>query len=234
MTAVASHRRFPCPCCRRGKVRDVYDVDAERLLLVATDRVSAFDVVMHEPVPHKGAVLTQLTAWWLRQLGAIVPHHMLERRRRRDRRRRCRRSRAHRDDARGPRDALPPHGGLSRRVRGARLHLRVGVEGVPRASERWPASRSPPGLRESEPVRPADLQPGDQGGDRARREHHASPRWRGIVGDETARELEAADACACTSAGAIVAGAARNHHRRHQVRVRPRRHGARSCSSTKC
>src|SRR5215467_4890532 len=61
----------------RGKVRDVYEVDADRLLLVASDRVSAFDVVMREPVPYKGAVLTQLTAWWLRQLAADVPHHLI-------------------------------------------------------------------------------------------------------------------------------------------------------------
>ncbi len=68
---------LPLPLHRRGKVRDVYDVDAGTLLLVATDRVSAFDVVMREAVPHKGAVLTQLTAWWLEQLADIVPHHML-------------------------------------------------------------------------------------------------------------------------------------------------------------
>jgi phosphoribosylaminoimidazole-succinocarboxamide synthase len=68
---------LPLQRLRQGKVRDVYEVDAERLLLVASDRVSAFDVVMREPVPHKGAVLTQLTAWWLRQLAADVPHHLL-------------------------------------------------------------------------------------------------------------------------------------------------------------
>ena len=61
----------------RGKVRDIYEVDAERILLVATDRVSAFDVVMAEAIPHKGAVLTQLTAWWLQQLEGEVAHHML-------------------------------------------------------------------------------------------------------------------------------------------------------------
>jgi phosphoribosylaminoimidazole-succinocarboxamide synthase len=60
---------------RRGKVREVYDAGHDRLLLVATDRVSAFDVVMKEPIPHKGAVLTQMTAWWLKQLG--VDHHMI-------------------------------------------------------------------------------------------------------------------------------------------------------------
>src|SRR3569833_3662893 len=68
---------LPLPLVRRGKVRDVYAVDDDRLLVVATDRVSAFDVVMAEPVPHKGAVLTQLTAWWLRQLAPDVEHHML-------------------------------------------------------------------------------------------------------------------------------------------------------------
>ena len=72
-----SASRLPLPLLQRGKVRDVYVVDDERLLVVATDRVSAFDVVMAEAVPHKGAVLTQLTAWWLGRLAGVVPHHML-------------------------------------------------------------------------------------------------------------------------------------------------------------
>jgi phosphoribosylaminoimidazole-succinocarboxamide synthase len=58
-------------------VREVYEIDPFRLLLVATDRVSAFDVVMAEPIPHKGAVLTQITAWWLRRFEDDVWHHML-------------------------------------------------------------------------------------------------------------------------------------------------------------
>jgi phosphoribosylaminoimidazole-succinocarboxamide synthase len=68
---------LPLAPLRRGKVRDVYIVDDDRLLLVATDRVSAFDVVMAETIPEKGAVLTQITAWWLRQLESRVDHHML-------------------------------------------------------------------------------------------------------------------------------------------------------------
>ena len=76
MTA-ATLDRLPLPLLRSGKVREVYEVDADRLLLVASDRVSAFDVVMNERVPYKGAVLTQMTAWWLRQLGDRVPHHMI-------------------------------------------------------------------------------------------------------------------------------------------------------------
>jgi phosphoribosylaminoimidazole-succinocarboxamide synthase len=68
---------LPLAPYRRGKVRDVYIVDDERLLLVATDRVSAFDVVMADTIPNKGAVLTQITAWWLRQLEGSVEHHMI-------------------------------------------------------------------------------------------------------------------------------------------------------------
>src|SRR4030088_1299283 len=68
---------LPLTQFRRGKVRGVYVVDDERLLLVATDRVSAFDVVMAETIPQKGAVLTQITAWWLRQLESRIDHHMV-------------------------------------------------------------------------------------------------------------------------------------------------------------
>lgn len=68
---------LPLPLLARGKVREVYEVDADRLLLVASDRISAFDVVMAEPIPMKGAVLTQLSAWWFGQLGNLVSHHMI-------------------------------------------------------------------------------------------------------------------------------------------------------------
>ena len=76
-TPAISTTSLPLTLARRGKVRDVYEVDADRLLVVATDRVSAFDIVMREAVPNKGAVLTQLTAWWLRHLERDVAHHML-------------------------------------------------------------------------------------------------------------------------------------------------------------
>jgi len=62
---------LPLTPFRRGKVRDVYVVDDERLLLVATDRVSAFDVVMAETIPHKGAVLNQISAFWFKRFGKI-------------------------------------------------------------------------------------------------------------------------------------------------------------------
>ena len=68
---------LPLPLVRRGKVRDVYAVGEDQLLLVASDRVSAFDVVMAEPIPAKGIVLTQLSAWWFARVASLVPHHLL-------------------------------------------------------------------------------------------------------------------------------------------------------------
>jgi phosphoribosylaminoimidazole-succinocarboxamide synthase len=68
---------LPLPRIGRGKVRDIYAVGDDRVLLVTTDRISAFDVVMAETIPMKGAVLTQISAWWFNQLEGAVPHHMI-------------------------------------------------------------------------------------------------------------------------------------------------------------
>src|SRR5205814_9042265 len=68
---------LPLPRIARGKVRDVYAVGGDRVLLLTTDRISAFDVVMAETIPAKGAVLTQISAWWFRRLEGVVPHHMI-------------------------------------------------------------------------------------------------------------------------------------------------------------
>ncbi|PDT78416.1 phosphoribosylaminoimidazolesuccinocarboxamide synthase [Bradyrhizobium sp. C9] len=76
MTAMLSSD-LPLPRIGRGKVRDIYAVGDDRVLLLTTDRISAFDVVMAETIPMKGAVLTQISAWWFRQLEGTVPHHMI-------------------------------------------------------------------------------------------------------------------------------------------------------------
>ena len=68
---------LPLPIVRCGKVREVYDAGRDRLLLVASDRVSAFDVVMNEPVAQKGIALTQLSAFWFDRLEEIVPNHLI-------------------------------------------------------------------------------------------------------------------------------------------------------------
>jgi phosphoribosylaminoimidazole-succinocarboxamide synthase len=77
-TSAASGRTgLPLRAAWRGKVRDVYHAGERRLLLVASDRISAFDIVLDDPIPHKGIVLTQLTAWWLRRLEGQLSHHMI-------------------------------------------------------------------------------------------------------------------------------------------------------------
>lgn len=65
------------PLVHRGKVRDVYRIDAQRLLMVATDRLSAFDVILPDPIPGKGAVLTAISNFWFARLQHIVPNHLL-------------------------------------------------------------------------------------------------------------------------------------------------------------
>ncbi len=60
----------------RGKVRDLYEVDAEHLLIVQTDRLSAFDVILDDPIPGKGAVLTAVSNFWFKKLGGVIPNHL--------------------------------------------------------------------------------------------------------------------------------------------------------------
>ncbi|NLI04697.1 MAG: phosphoribosylaminoimidazolesuccinocarboxamide synthase, partial [Actinomycetaceae bacterium] len=64
------------PLLSRGKVRDLYDLD-DQLLIVVTDRVSAFDVVFDELIPDKGAVLNSISAFWFRKLEHVIPNHMV-------------------------------------------------------------------------------------------------------------------------------------------------------------
>lgn len=64
------------PLLARGKVRDNYAVGEDRILMVASDRISAFDVIMGEPIPGKGALLTKMALFWFDQLGHIVPNHL--------------------------------------------------------------------------------------------------------------------------------------------------------------
>lgn len=65
------------PLVARGKVRDIYEIDAETLMLVTTDRMSAFDVIMSSPIPYKGVVLNQITLFWLEKFGHIMPNHLI-------------------------------------------------------------------------------------------------------------------------------------------------------------
>src|SRR4030066_235419 len=75
--AVVMTTEFPeLPAPKRGKVRDIYDL-GNKLLLVATDRISAFDVVLPNGIPDKGKVLTQLSAFWFEYTKPLIPNHLI-------------------------------------------------------------------------------------------------------------------------------------------------------------
>ena len=155
---------LPLPRIGRGKVRDIYAVGEDRVLLLTTDRISAFDVVMAETIPMKGAVLTQISAWWFDQLEGVVPHHMISA----DADAIIARSAGAEGPSRRARrtgDAVPAHHGVSDRMRDPRLSFRLGVEGICRARHAGGReARARPARKRQ--TRACDLQPGDQGRDR--------------------------------------------------------------------
>ena len=69
MSEMALHKIYS------GKVRDLYDIDAERMLMVASDRLSAFDVILDDPIPGKGEILTQISNFWFDKLAHVMPNH---------------------------------------------------------------------------------------------------------------------------------------------------------------
>jgi phosphoribosylaminoimidazole-succinocarboxamide synthase len=181
--------RLPLPLLHRGKVRDVYEVDAGTLLMVASDRVSAFDVVMDRPVPRKGEVLTLITAWWMAQLQGRVDHHLL---------------------AVDPDDIVARHPSLdasrslwARRAMLVRRTTPVLVECVVRgylSGSAWKEYRErgtlageglPEGLRESERLDPPLFSPATKAGLGEHDENISFARVRGILGSELAARLRA-------------------------------------------
>ena len=155
---------------KSGKVREVFDL-GDRLLFVATDRISAFDVIMPNGIPRKGEVLTQISYFWFAQTEAFQPNHLLSRG----------------DDplpaqpsalcrATRPPDHDRQEGpAAGHRMRRPRLPRRLGLEGIPRAPNR---------LRHQAPARPggilgtarAHLHARHQGRDRPRREYSVRAR----------------------------------------------------------
>jgi phosphoribosylaminoimidazole-succinocarboxamide synthase len=178
---------LPLRHLRRGKVREVYAVDAERLLIVATDRVSAFDVVMREPVPYKGAVLTQMTAWWLGQLEGEIAHHLIS------------------ADFAEVADAVPAVAPYERAIAGRAMLCRRAdvfpVECVIRgylSGSAWKEYRDrgtlageplPPGLKESGRLDPPIFSPATKA-QAGHDENIPISRMADLVGDDTAAELE--------------------------------------------
>ena len=152
---------------RRGKVRDIYDF-GEQLLIVTTDRVSAFDVVLPTGIPQKGCVLTQMSAYWFEATSSVVPNHMI-------------RVIDSTDNPDLPLQLGPEYVGRSMLVRKAEpVKLEAVVRGY-LAGSGWAEYQQnsrvcgiplPPGLRESDALPQGHLHALDQGRCRPRREHH--------------------------------------------------------------
>ena len=140
-----------------GKVRELYALGDDRLLLVASDRISTFDVVLPTEIPDKGRVLTGLAAFWFARTRSICSEP------------------PPRAPAGRALDGVPPAHHAADRVRGARLPRGLRLEGLPDHGRglRPPAARRPRRVR---PPARADLHPGHQGAVRPRREHHARGR----------------------------------------------------------
>ena len=181
---------LPLTRIARGKVRDIYAVDEDRLLLVATDRVSAFDVVMAEAIPMKGAVLTQISAWWFRQLGRRSCHHMLS---------------ADADEIVAAVPALETASSRHRRPRHAVPARRRSFRSNASSAAIFPARRGrntrsqgtlageklPPGLRESERLEPPIFSPATKA-ESGHDENITIARMREVLGAEVAARARAA------------------------------------------
>ena len=185
-----------------GKVRELYALDDERLLLIASDRISTFDVVLPTEIPDKGRVLTGLSAFWFARTRDIVPNHLL---------------------------AIRPDGRSIECRRLEMLPIECVVRGYLsgsgwkdyRATGAVCGHRLPEGLTRVRPAARADLHAGDQGDDRPRREHHARA-GRRARRRRALRARRSAISIALYRFGADYAARARDPARRHEVRARRR------------
>ncbi|MGJ5065639.1 phosphoribosylaminoimidazolesuccinocarboxamide synthase [Bradyrhizobium oligotrophicum] len=184
-TLLASN--LPLPKIGRGKVRDIYAVGDDRVLLLTTDRISAFDVVMNETIPMKGAVLTQISAYWFNALEGVVHHHMIS---------------ADTDEIIAEVPALQPHREeiLGRAMLCKRTTV-FPIECVIRgylsgsawkeyaASGTLAGEQLPTGLVESQKLEPAIFSPATKA-ETGHDENITIARMREVVGDDTAYTLE--------------------------------------------
>ncbi len=188
----------------RGKVRSVFAA-GEHLLIVASDRVSAYDAVLPTPIPDKGRVLTQLSAFWFQRLAAASPHHCLS---------------TSRGDFPEPFRSLADLEGRSMLCHRAeplpvecivRGYLAGGGYREYRATGGLSGEALPPGLREGSPLRPARFTPTTKASS-GHDEPLSLADFRGLLGDAQARELEARSlalyeeaAPVCAAAGLVLA-----------------------------
>ena len=170
---------------RQGKVRDIYDF-GDRLLIVATDRISAFDYVLGSGIPDKGKVLTQISAFWFERTRSIVANHVLSTDPATFPARRARAATL----LRGRSMLVATDRAAADRMRGARLPVGIGLEGLPgdRRGLRHPAAGRPARVGSAAG---ADLHAGHQGAERPRHQHQRSATPRELVGARRARRASA-------------------------------------------
>lgn len=175
------------PLLSRGKVRDIYAVDDATLLIVTTDRMSAFDVIMSRPIPYKGVILNQITLFWMDMFRDLVPNHIVER-----------------DAGKFPQALAPWRGELEGRAVLVRRAKPLPVECIVRgylSGSGWKAyeqtgeicgHKLPQGLRESDKIEPAIFTPSTKAELGSHDENISVGRAAELVGADAARQIEQA------------------------------------------
>ena len=212
-TAILTESTLELPLLSRGKVRDIYDL-GDKLLIVATDRLSAFDVVLPTGIPDKGAVLTQMSAFWFEKTGDIVPNHFI----------------SVVEDTRVPEVPVELPREMVGRAMVVRKAERIDVECVARGyitgsgwsdykrDGRVSGIKLPEGLEESEQLPEPIFTPTTK----AEEGHDMPIEYRDVVqlaGERAANAMKLRSLALYRLRAGVRAGA-RDHHRRHEVRVR--------------
>ena len=173
------------PLLSRGKVRDIYAVDDATLLIVTTDRMSAFDVIMSRPIPYKGVILNQITLFWMDMFRDLVPNHIVER-----------------DADKFPQALAPWRDELEGRAVLVRRAKPLPIECIVRgylSGSGWKAyqqtgevcgHRLPAGLRESDKISPAIFTPSTKAELGQHDENISVERAAELVGPDVARQIE--------------------------------------------
>ncbi|MBO4295683.1 MAG: phosphoribosylaminoimidazolesuccinocarboxamide synthase [Desulfovibrio sp.] len=173
------------PLLSRGKVRDIYAVDDATLLIVTTDRMSAFDVIMSRPIPYKGVILNQITLFWMDMFRDLVPNHIVER-----------------DADKFPQALAPWRDELEGRAVLVRRAKPLPIECIVRgylSGSGWKAyqqtgevcgHRLPAGLRESDKIEPAIFTPSTKAELGSHDENISVERAAELIGADAARQVE--------------------------------------------
>ena len=173
------------PLLSRGKVRDIYAVDDATLLIVTTDRMSAFDVIMSRPIPYKGVILNQITLFWMDMFRDLVPNHIVER-----------------DADKFPQALAPWRDELEGRAVLVRRAKPLPIECIVRgylSGSGWKAYQQtgevcghklPEGLRESDKIEPAIFTPSTKAELGSHAENISIERAAELIGADAARQVE--------------------------------------------